>query len=74
MKVTFSLKNFKMITNFAQINLFSCFFEKKVNNSVGFINLVEKKWRIRIKRLVAAPTLLVVSHFLLLIARLLESK
>ena len=54
-----------MITVFTQINSFTCFFFKKINNFVGFITPVVKKWLIHTERLVAAPALLVLSRVLL---------
>ena len=52
-----------MITSFTQIKSFSHFFWKELNNSVGFVTPVMKKWHIQIKCLVAAPVLLVISRF-----------
>ena len=57
----FSLQIFNMITSFTQINPFSCFFWKRINNSVGFITHVLKRWPIRIRCVMAAPALLAVS-------------
>ena len=44
MKVTFSLQKFKTIASFTQIESFSCFFRKRLNNSVGFMTPVVKKF------------------------------
>ena len=41
------------------MNLFNCFFLKKLNNFVGFITPVVEKWLIHMKSSVAAPALLV---------------
>ena len=54
-----------MITLFTQIDLFTCFFLKKLNNFVRFTTPVVGKWLIHIERLVAAPPLLVFSRALL---------
>ena len=54
MKCTFSAQKINKIASFTQINSFSCFFRKVLNNSPGFITPVLKKWRNRIKTLVAA--------------------
>ena len=65
MKVTFSLRKFDMLTSFTKINLFFFVsFEKDLIIFVGFITPVVKKWRIRIKSMMAAPTLVVVSRFM----------
>ena len=53
-----------MITLFTQVNLFTCFFKKKLNNFLGFITPVVEKWLIHIEGLVAAPVLLVLSRAL----------
>ena len=44
-----------MVTLFTQMNLFTCFFKKKLNNFVGFTTPVVEKLLIHIDRLVAAP-------------------
>ena len=50
-----------MITVFTLINSFTCFFIRKLNNFVGFITPVVKKWLIHMRRLVAAPAPLVLN-------------
>ena len=45
-----------MTTSFTQIKSFSHFFWKELNNSVGFVTPVMKKWHIQIKCLVAVPS------------------
>ena len=47
-----------MITIFTLINSFTCFFLKKLNNFVGFITPVVKKW-LSHENLVAASAFLV---------------
>ena len=43
-----------MITVFTLINSFTCFFLRKLNNFVGFITPVVKKWLIQMISLLAA--------------------
>ena len=50
-----------MITIFTLMNSFICFFLQKLNNFVGFITPVVKRWFIHMKRLVPAPAVLVLS-------------
>ena len=54
----FHYKKINMLISFTQINSFSCFFWKILNNSIGFITPIIKKWSIRIKSLVATLALL----------------
>ena len=53
-----------MITIFTLINLLLAFL-KKLDNFVCFLTPVVKKWLIHMKRLVAAPTLLVLSRLVI---------
>ena len=43
------------MTAFTLINSFTCFFLRRLNNFVGFVTPVVKKWLIRMRSLVAAP-------------------
>ena len=53
-----------MIIVFTLINPFICFFLTKLNNFAGFITSVVKKWLIRMRSLVAAPALLVLTYLM----------
>ena len=56
------IQEFNIITIFTLINSFTyLFFNKKLNNFVRFIIPVLEEWLIQVKRLVAAPTVLILS-------------
>ena len=71
--VTFSSYKFNMLTSFTQINLFTCFFWKRLSNSVVIITSLLRKWCSHTKSLFVAPAVLVVPRFLWLTAALLKS-
>ena len=53
-----------LITIFTLINPFTCFFLHNLNNFVNIRTPVVERWLIQMKRLVAAPALLVLSRVL----------
>ena len=60
----FFISKFNILTIFTKENSFCFLFFKKLDNPVGFMTPVWKKWRIRIKSIVTAPALLVILSFM----------